>query len=237
LFLAITVLVFYGSRAVEVFISGWSILLYLCYIGLVLLCCVYFPVEIKQTFVLESNASASKWAVDGVRYASYNLATVPMVLFCLHNISSKRQALGAGLFAGFIGIIPAVLLFIAMMSDYSNVISNPIPSTLLLKNLNIGWFSVVFQVVLLGALLQTGVGLIHSVNERISSTLESDGREMSKVLRSVVAVVMLTCSFVLATKFGIIELIAKGYGALAIGFMIVFVLPVLTIGVFKIFKT
>ena len=40
----------------------------------------------------------------------------------------------------------------------------------------------------------------------------------------------------IAEKVGIVSLIAKGYGALTWGYMLAFVTPVLTIGVYKIWK-
>ena len=36
-------------------------------------------------------------------------------------------------------------------------------------------------------------------------------------------------------QFGIIDLIAKGYGTIAWGFLIVFIIPIMTIGVYKIY--
>jgi uncharacterized membrane protein YkvI len=36
--------------------------------------------------------------------------------------------------------------------------------------------------------------------------------------------------------WGITSLIAKGYGAMSYGFLLVYVVPLLTIGVYKIFK-
>jgi uncharacterized membrane protein YkvI len=237
LLIIIGVLVFYGSKVVELFISSWSVLVYLCFISLVVFCFVYFPDEIKQTFLHEKNTQGSGWLLDGIRYASYNLAVVPMILFSLQHIKRRKEALTSGLLAGFIGMFPAVLLYVSMMSNYAGVADAPIPSTLLLKSIDIAWFSVVFQVILLGALLQTGVGLIHSVNERVESSFVASGKSMPNVFRSVIAILMLTVSLLLATQFGIIELIGKGYGLLAFGFLAVFVIPVLSVGVFKIWNT
>lgn len=236
LLITIGVLVFYGSKVVELFISSWSILVYLCFISLVVFCFVYFPDEIKQTFLHEKKIQGPGWVLDGIRYASYNLAIVPMILFSLHHIKTRKEALTSGLLAGFIGMLPGVFLYVSMMSDYSGVASAPIPSTLLLKNIDVAWFSLVFQVILLGALLQTGVGLIHSVNERIASSFIAAGKTMPNVFRSAIAILMLAVSLLLATQFGIIELIGKGYGLLAFGFMAVFVIPVLSVGVFKIWN-
>jgi uncharacterized membrane protein YkvI len=96
------------------------------------------------------------------------------------------------------------------------------------------WFSVVFQLVLLGTLVQTGVGLIHSVNERIASTLQHRGKTLSGQARAFVATLMLLVAILMASLFGLVTLIARGYGILTFGFIAVFVIPVLTIGVYRI---
>jgi uncharacterized membrane protein YkvI len=49
--------------------------------------------------------------------------------------------------------------------------------------------------------------------------------------------VLLLGSIFLATRFGLVTLIARGYRALAYIFLVVFVLPVLTLGLRQIWKT
>ena len=155
----------------------WSIVLYASYLALVVSSFLVFGDDIQRNF--ESVAVEPGWALDGIRYAGYNLATVPAVLFCLNHITRRREAVIAGLLAGMIGMLPAVFLFVAMMGQYPEIGAAAIPSTELLARIGSPWFSVVFQLVLLGTLVQTGVGLIHSVNERIASTLQHRGKTLS----------------------------------------------------------
>ena len=171
--------------------------------------------------------------MDGIRYAGYNVASVPAVFFSLHHITKRREAISAGMIAGIIAIIPAVFLFIAMMSQYPEINQAAVPSTVLLSSIDLPWFSILFQMVLLGTLVQTGVGFIHAINERIAATLKSKNKKMPKLMRSAIAILILLIALFLATKFGLIQLIANGYGILTIGFILVFVIPVLTIGPYK----
>jgi len=235
LLLAIGILTFYGSHLVEQFMGGWSILLYISYFTLVVWSLSLFGEDIKQSF---SQASiGSGWILDGVRYAGYNLAVVPTVLFCINHLTRRKEAIAAGLLAGLIGMLPAVFLFIAMMGQYPQIGEAPIPSTALLARIGSPWFSVVFQLVLLGTLVQTGVGLIHGVNERIASTLHDSGKTMPGLARPAIATTMSLVALLFASKFGLVTLIAQGYGLLTFGFIAVFVIPVLTVGVYKIFTT
>ncbi len=234
LLIAIGALTFYGSHIIERFMGAWSILLYLCYFALVVLCLSSFGTDIEISY--QAATVSSGWALDGLRYAGYNLATVPAVFFCLTHITKRKEAVTAGLLAGVIGMSPAVFLFVAMMAQYPEIGQATIPSSDLLKGLGMPWFSVLFQAVLLGTLVQTGVGLIHSVNERIAATFHERGKEMPEIARPAIAIALLLMALVLASAFGLVSLIANGYGLLTFGFIAVFVVPVLTIGIFKIMK-
>ena len=87
----------------------------------------------------------------------------------------------------------------------------------------------------LRSLPETGLGIIHSVNERIADVFTEQHERMPQWVRPVVAVGMLAFSIFLATKLGIISLVAKGYGTLTYVILAVYVLPILTIGLWRIF--
>lgn len=232
LLVAIGSLVFFGGTIVERFMGFWSLLLYGCYTTLVVWCISSFGTDIAQTFREIPNHSG--WLLDGIRYAGYNLAVVPMVFFCLNHIRHRREAVIAGLISGIIGILPAVFLFVAMMSAYEQAGVAPIPSALLLEKLDARWFEILFQVVLLGTLVQTGVGMVHSVNERVAQTMKDRGRTMPAAARPVVAAALMCIAALCANVFGLVNLIANGYGVLTFGFIAVFVVPVLTVGLWKV---
>lgn len=234
LLVAIGTLAFYGNDLIEKFMGAWSALLYVSFFALVVLCLITFEDTIIENFKIAPHTS--DWALDGVRYAGYNLASVPAILFCLSHITKRKEAIGAGLLAGVISMSPAVFLYIGMMGLYPEIGAAIIPSTELLKYIDIPWFSVLFQIILVGTLVQTGVGLVHAVNERIASTLQDQGKKMPEIARSAVAVGLLLLALFLASTFGLVALIANGYGFLTFGFIAVFVIPVLTIGVRKIYK-
>ncbi|HEX9709889.1 MAG TPA: hypothetical protein VGB42_08000, partial [Candidatus Thermoplasmatota archaeon] len=76
-------------------------------------------------------------------------------------------------------------------------------------------------------------GLIHAVNERFAHVYEERGEHMPVGLRPAVALALLLAGTVLS-RFGLIDLIARGYGTLTWAFLVVFVIPVLTWGVWKV---
>ena len=93
-------------------------------------------------------------------------------------------------------------------------------------------FLSIFVVMLLGTLIQTGAGLIQGFVERIESalTVKEDGIGLSVIPRTllIIGVLVVSAAF---SFLGIVALIGKGYSLLAVGFGLVYVLPLLLRGV------
>ena len=98
------------------------------------------------------------------------------------------------------------------------------------------WLKIVFYIVVFGTFVETGSAYIHAVNERIDDVYTESKRHMPSWLRPLVAFIALIISIVLAEKIGLIDLIANGYGTLTWVFMLVFITPLLTVGIVKIYR-
>ena len=105
-------LVFRGTKTIERFFAGWSFVLYAVFVLFFVLCFVAFGPEIQAGF--KAVPIGAGWAVGGVRYAAYNLAIIPGLLFCVRHIETRREAISAGLLASPIAIIPGFLFYLAM---------------------------------------------------------------------------------------------------------------------------
>ncbi len=230
---AVAYLVFRGTRTIERFLVGWSFVLYAVYIVLFAWSVAAFGGDIRSAFV--SSGVQPGWALGGVKYAAYSLALVPAILFSLEHIETRREALTAGLLTGPIAMIPAVLFYIAMVGQYPAILERPVPANYLLELLGSRPFQIAFQIVLFGTLVETGTGMIHAVNERVAHALGERGRHLAAVWRPATAVVLLLIASFLS-RVGLIALIAKGYGTLTWAFLIVFVVPVLTWGLWRIVR-
>jgi uncharacterized membrane protein YkvI len=228
---AVGFLVFRGSSTIERVLAFWSFVLYIVYFIVLVKTWIAFSPEIGSAFA--SSEAQPGWTIGGVRYAAYNLALIPAILFCLHDIEKRSEAVTAGLLAGLIGIIPGFLFYMAMTSQYPAILDRPVPANYLLGALGSPVLQLVYQVVLFGTLIETGTGMIHAVNERIAAVYREKGRRMPDLLRSVVALALLVVGAALAS-FGLIGLIARGYGTLTWLFLIVYVIPILTWGVYLI---
>ncbi len=81
------------------------------------------------------------------------------------------------------------------------------------------------------ALLESGTGAVHAVNQRIASVLRLRGHPVSTSGRLLLSAGILILSVFVATRFGLVALIAQGYRMLAYLFIAVYVIPLLTYGI------
>ena len=228
---AVGALVLGGSRIIEGVMAGWSIVLYAAYLALFFWCFHRFGDQIIAS--LRAPGPVGDWEVAGVRYAAYNIALIPPLLFPVRHLRSRKETILAGTLAGPIAMIPGLLFYLAMVGQYPAILERAVPANFLLELLGSRGFQIAFQVVLFGTLIETGAGLIHGMNERIAHVFQERQRAMPKVARPALAVGLLLSGTLLA-GVGLVDLIARGYGTLTWVFLVVYVVPVLTLGLWRI---
>ena len=221
-------IVFYGTQLVENVLSIWSIILYAAFITMFIVVFKMFGSDITASFSLQSEGPSL--VMGGIKYAAYNIGLAPAILFCVRHLDTRKEAIISGVLAGIIGMIPALILFLAMLSQYPNIVSEAVPVNLILDKIEWSSFKLVFQVVLFGTFIETGVSMIHGFNERIVSV----NRNLDDKWRALIGIGLLIISIFIANAVGLISLIAKGYGFITWGYWIIFVIPVLTIGLKKV---
>ncbi len=225
---------FYSNAAIEMFLSLSVGYLYLVYIVLVVWSMVTFGDRIAASLAAEP--VGHRWFMAGVTYAGYNVATIPAVLFCIRHLSQRRDAVVAGLLAGPLGMLPGVAFYLAMMGYYDVIGAVALPSAFLLAKLEAPWFEWAFQIAVLLTLVDTGVAMLHAINERVAKAYEERQRPMPRTLRPALAVGVMVVSVYAASAVGLVALIAKGYGLLTYAFIVLLILPVLTVGIWTIRK-
>ncbi|WP_372018309.1 YkvI family membrane protein [Pseudoxanthomonas sp. 10H] len=227
-------LLFFGTAAIERFLVASVGYLYLVYLVFVVWCLAAFGDRIEANFA--SIPVGGNWFMAGVTYAGYNVATIPAVLFCVRHFGGRRDALVAGALAGPLGMLPGVVFFIAMAGYVTEVADQALPSAFLLAKLQAPWFEWAFQLAVMLTLVDTGVALLHAINERVANAWEERGRAMPRSLRPALAVVVMLVAVYAATAVGLVDLVAKGYGTLTWYFLAIYVLPLLTWGVWLLWR-
>lgn len=222
-----------GTEAIEKVLSAWSIVLYVVYALFMIIVFTKFGSNVSAE--LAKGEVGSGWLTGGFQYAFYNLGIVPATLYTVRDCESRKESVVSGLLAGAIGIIPAILLLLVMCCDLSAVCAAEVPVTVVFGMLDMRWLYILFEIVLFGTLIETGTGFIKAVDDRIELTYEKGGKVCPSWMRPLIAVVFVLVGVGVST-FGLTGLIAKGYGTICWGFLIVYVLPMLTIGLYKISK-
>lgn len=224
-----------GTQLIETVFAGWSTLLYLTYAVLLTTYLWRFGDGLAAGFAREPIRSG--WFGSGLAYFGYNAAVLPLILFSVRHMHSRADAFTAGALAGPLVMLPALLFFLAMAIEYPAITGAAIPSDYLLRQLDLPLLQVIFYVVVLGTLVQTGTAFVHAINERVDAVCRERGRAMPRWLRGGVALLVLFTAIACAGAFGLIELIARGYGTLAWIFMALYILPLLTVGTRRILRT
>lgn len=225
-----------GTGAVEQVFKYVSFLLYGVYALFLALALASFGGLIGQGFA-NSPPPSGNWMAGGLTYASYNIVGAVVILPVLRHLTSRRDALIAGVIAGPLTMLPAILFFVAMIAFYPQIGAEALPSDFLLRHMNVPWFHWLFQLMIFAALLESGAGAVHAVNERISGAVAARGRPaLGTGGRAAIATLILTGCMFVAAKIGLIDLIASGYRFLAWMFLAVYLAPLLTIGVWRLIR-
>jgi uncharacterized membrane protein YkvI len=236
---SIGALVWWGTAAVERFLSLWGAVVCLAYAVLLVISLGAFDDRIAAVLA-GGGGVQSGWISGGLMYAGYNLLAAPALLFCARHQSRRRESIVSGMLAGPLAMLPGALFFIAMLARYPEIASSPVPLNMLLHALDAPWLTLAMQIAIFGTLVQTGLGILHGLNERVAAAYAErvGSREhragQIRIVRAVVSLAVLLLATVLADRIGLVDLIAKGYGYLSWVIIAIYVVPLLTIGLWRL---
>ena len=169
------------------------------------------------------------------------------MLFCLHRQTRRSETVASGLLSGFAMTVPFALTFLCLMRFWPNeaVFGAEVPWLVMLDTATGGsrFWTVVFGIVVGWTLLETAVGGIHALVDRVEHNIDDlprflrpESGELTPMLRAGASVGVLLAAMGLAS-FGIIDLVAKGYGLLSWGFIVFMALPLLVVGSYRMLTT
>lgn len=244
---AITVVVailnFYGSRLIERFETLGTIALYAGYIIFAVLVIGTFGDNIPAVFAnndtsFVEGATAGKALWSGILYCGYNLVVLPASFFTIERQTRRVESIVSGLIGGILATIPWFLTYFALMCFYPSeeVMGASVPWLSMMQGTAGPVVIAIFGVVMGWTLIETSTGIIHAAIERINNGFkEANKPPMTSKQQVVLTVIVLVGSMVLS-KVGIIDLIATVYNALSYIFLAIYVLPLFTVGIYKICK-
>jgi uncharacterized membrane protein YkvI len=223
----------YGNDIVEALFKWVSVFLYGIYALFVLIVLAGFGDRALAT--LSTPQPITGWLQGGLTYAGYNIVGAVIVLPLVRHFANRRDAVVAGVLCGPLAMLPGLLFFLCMLAWYPQIGNEALPSDFILRQLDMPVFHVLFQLMIFSALLESGTAVVHAANERIAHAWRRRrGTPPGKRVRLAIAAVLLVGSIFIADRVGLVALIAQGYRGLAYLFLVVYVLPLLTVGVWRL---
>ena len=239
------VLTYKGRRFIEKFKTFGTIALFgsfIAFAALILMNVGSDAVAAITTAAPASNANANLTAAisAGLIYVGYNSSVFSTVLFTLDRQTTRKETVSAGVIAGVFMIIPFALAYLCVMGFYPNqrVLNAPVPWLVMIRQ-TIGPTGVaVFAIVFGWTAIETGTGMIHAILDRVNEDLKQTDNEMFKdglsSLQSAMLSIVILSAAVIFSRVGIIALVAEGYSLMAYGFIALLVIPLFTIGLYRI---
>lgn len=238
----VAILQFYGSRLIERFETYGTMALY---VGFIIFSVIVISAtwgHSKEVFATGNtsfveNASIPIILWTGIMYVGLNCVVYPAALFTLERQTKRRETVVAGLISGVMMTFPWFLTYFALMGFYPSeeILGASVPWLAMMQNIAAPWVVALFGIVVGWTLIETSTGIIHALLGRIDAMLEDKNRpHLTSNQNAMITVAVLVLATFLA-KIGVIGLIAKGYTLMAYGMILLFLLPMLTVGVYKIF--
>lgn len=227
---SIATLVAIGPAAVEPLFKYVSVLLYVTYAIFLGLSLSTFGSRIVSS--LHTMHVGSGWLVGGINYSGYNLVGAVAILPVLRHLTSRRDAVIAGLVAGPLAMLPGLFFFLSMIAWYPEIRDVTLPSDFLLQKIDIPVVRLLFQAMIFFALLESGCGLVHAIMERTRHALRAGtGREPGVLIRGVLTLLVLLICIFAAQRIGLIDLIGKGYRLISWVLIVIFVIPIVLVSI------
>jgi uncharacterized membrane protein YkvI len=215
-----------GPTAVEPLFKYVSVLLYATYAIFLALSLAKFGSQILST--LNRSTLGAGWLAGGITYAGYNSVAAVVILPVLRHLTSRRDALIAGIIAGPLAMLPGLFFFLSMIAWYPEVGRSLLPSDFLLMKIDIPIARLLFQCMIFFALLESGCGVVHAIMERVRHALRAGtGKDANLPTRAVITLLVLTVSVFAAQGIGLVDLIAKGYRFISWVLIVIFILPII----------
>jgi uncharacterized membrane protein YkvI len=237
------ILTFYGRGLIERYKTIGTILLYGGYITFAVIVLSQTWGHVTHEFAIGDTSFVGPVGMGtilwiGLLYVGYNSCCEATTLFTLDRQTERKHTILGGIIAGALTTIPFILTYLCILGFYPSeeVLGAPVPWLRMLNKTAGSEIIVLYGIVIAWTFIETGTGFIHAITERINANLQELGKKgLSRKQNAAIAVGILALATILS-KIGIIALVAKGYTYMAYGFIIFFIVPLVTIGIVRIMK-
>jgi len=235
--LIILVVVVYGANVIRAF--NFTITWVLLAAAVVIFVGAFVPIAGKSAEVLASGVGSSApggWLWSGTLYTAYNLLGIVMLISVGEVILNRKSAIWAGVIGGLgIGLL-VIFEYVICMAYYPEIVEETLPLHFVVSQAGAGGVRFAYDIILLGAVITTGVGVTFPPVRRFQALMEEKhGKKNDPLFRIGPVVVLLIIGYALSA-FGLIPLVAKGFTTAGWAFTIIFLLPLLIFGSIMVWK-
>ncbi|MGI9202151.1 MAG: hypothetical protein ACR2QL_13905 [Woeseiaceae bacterium] len=232
--LIIIALIYFGRKIVEE-----SMVLSVSALGLILVYLLYVTLTRHGSAIGEAFAGAPliyDGVGTGLKYALTNCGFLPLLLYSVVDLKSRKETAVTAGTAAIAGVIPAIAFHLAFMMAFPDIVDQQLPTYWLIESIMPAAFLAVYVFVVFVLVAQTGVALLQGVIESLDAFMQKRrGKPLSSAGHASVSGVAVILASVFASV-GIVELIIRVYGFLSISFFVVFFIPLFTLGAYQVWR-
>lgn len=230
----VVVLNYYGRTIVEESMMISVTALFLVLAVLILQLVSGYSDQVTEAFAAHEYEGGAVY--KGLMYAIGGGGYLPLLLYCAIGLKSRSEVITAGVFAAVVAAIPALIFHFAFMAGYPTVIEQRIPTYWMFEQISTPLMLNIYVVVMFVLVAQTGVGVLQGLIERLDVWHQKKkGGPLTRAGHGAVAGVAVIFSMSLGSM-GIVALILRGYTIMFASFIFVFVIPLLTYGVYLVYR-
>lgn len=232
--IAIFFLTIYGADLIRKAASYMGVFII---IGLLIIYGTNLVARFPQIIEVVKAASSPKgfWPAlwNSIVYAGFQVTLIGAFVAVSDVLENRKDALKATIYGYIINGGLLLLASVVLMSFYPEILPEKVPVIYVLRNgVGTGWMEFLISILILLGVVSTGVNLIYGGAKRIMAIWPSDGdakKERSRNIMASAIYVIITWAIAL---FGLIPLIAKGYGYIGYASIFIIIIPVLIKGIF-----
>ena len=230
----VIVFTYYGRVFIEKTMALTSMLLIMTFICIGIQVVGSDEIAIADTF---ANSDVHFRGVsNGLIYSLVIVALMPLILYAGRDIRSRSESVIAAACTGIAGALPLFFLHTIFSPGYPVILDAEMPTFWLLESISPDWFIDIYTIILFMMIVQTGVGMMQGFIERMDSWyMKRHGGSLSPFRHAMLSCVTLLTSLLLSTV-GFIDLVRNSYWLLFYCFILVFWIPLMTNGVYKVCK-
>ncbi len=179
-------------------------------------------------------ASFGKALWSAIIYASFQATIICNICSVTDTLESRKESKKSIIF-GYAGNVIMMLLAIVLLFSYTNVYditSETLPFYSVLARMNMKWLTVLYVILVMCAVVSTGVGFMYSGIARYEKYIKIKNEKLRGALIAIVLMVACAC----AASFGLTALVSKGFSILGYLNMPIMIIPALFVASYKISK-